>query len=170
EPYSDSSSSSTEVRSLCLVPTQGLSADPHTAQNRQSDDSPTHHWPCHERAMWRSIPPGTSTLAVPTLLRLAAANWKDQENSRLKVDCFFVCLKVQLGVCPPRSTAKPLNMEANYCCPQLGRGAQAGRGVMMVGECRAGWVSMMQWHPIPMVEGHFGRGRLAATWRSWHRG
>lgn len=51
-------------------------------------------WPCHERAMWRSIPPGTSTLAVPTLPRLAAANWKDQENSRLKVDCFFVCLEV----------------------------------------------------------------------------
>lgn len=41
---------------------------------------PSPSWPCHERAMWRSIPPGTSTLAVPTLPRLAAANWKDRGN------------------------------------------------------------------------------------------
>lgn len=38
---------------------------------------PPPSWPCHEHAMWRSIPPGTLTLAVPTLPRLAAANWKD---------------------------------------------------------------------------------------------
>jgi len=56
-------------------------------------------WPCHERAMWRTIPPGTLTLAVPALPRLAAANWKDQENSRLKVHCFFVCLDVCVHVC-----------------------------------------------------------------------
>lgn len=44
--------------------------------------SPPPSWPRHEHAMWRSIPSGTLTLAVPALPRLATANWKDQENSR----------------------------------------------------------------------------------------
>lgn len=67
---------------------------------------PSPSWPCHERAMWRSIPPGTSTLAVPTLPRLAAANWKDRGNrqaGRQQTRCGlspFVRLRVQRWFCP----------------------------------------------------------------------